>query len=90
MGLMDKHLGADPAQTEFACLACGHIVRLKAGQKGKFTCSTCRHESRLSYNDGCRIAFSRPRAARPSWVRADRNFGLDPYEVLQIPPTAAL
>lgn len=88
IGLMDKHLGADSAWTEFACLACGHIVHLKTGQKGKFTCSNCGHESRLSYNDGCRIAFSRPRTARASWVSVDRNFGPDPYEVLQVPPTA--
>ena len=88
MRLMDKPLGADPDQTEFACLACGNIVYLKAGQKGKFTCSTCGHDSRLSYNDGCRIAFSRPRAARPSWVSVERSFGLDPYEVLQVSPTA--
>ena len=89
MRLMEKHLGADPAWIEFACLACGNIVYLKAGQKGEFTCSICGHGSRLSYNDGCRIAFSRPRAARPSWVSVERNPDLDPYEVLQVPPTAA-
>lgn len=61
IGLMEKHLGVDPTRTEFACLACGNPVYLKVGQKGRFTCPTCGHDSRLSYNDGRRIAFSRPK-----------------------------
>ncbi len=48
IGLMDKHLGSDPARTEFACTACGCPIYLKVGQKGKFTCPTCGHDSRLS------------------------------------------
>ncbi len=63
MGLMEKHLGVDPNQTAFACLACGTPVFLKVGRKGKFTCPTCGQKSRLSYNDGRRIAFSKPKRA---------------------------
>ena len=90
MGLMDRHLGADPGQTEFACLACGHLLRVPVGKTKKLSCPTCKVPFGLRFNDGRRIAFSRPRPARNSWVSVDCNPFLNPYEVLQVDPTATL
>ena len=90
MELMARPLGADPAQAEFGCLACGHLVHAPLGKTKKCTCPTCKVTFGLRFNDGRRIAFSRPRGSRRSWISSDVVSRLDPYAVLGVPVTTPI
>ena len=89
VALLERHLGADPAQSEFACVACGHLVHVPVGEKKKLTCPNCKVIFGLRFNDGRRIDFSRPRTPRDPWVRMDSYSKLDPYEILEVSHTAS-
>ena len=90
LGLMTTPLGVDPTQAEFGCLACGHLVHAPLGKTKKCICPTCKVTFGLRFNDGRRIAFSRPRGSRRSWISLDVVLRLDPYEVLGVPVAATI